>query len=48
MKFIILGGFEPYVVEAEDWEGAFWTGWDYCKDALMSITKIPEDGDGDG
>lgn len=48
-KYIILGNYEPLVIEAESWEDAFWAGWDYYKDSLMSITKIPhEDGDGDG
>ena len=47
-KYIILGNYEPLVIEAESWEDAFWAGFEYYKDSLMSITKIPhEDGDGD-
>ena len=40
-RFIILGGYEPYVIEAEDWESAFWNAWDSLKDCLASITEIP-------
>lgn len=48
-KFIIIGDYEPFIIEAESWEDAFWTGWDSLKEYLVSITKIPqEDGDGDG
>ena len=45
-KYLILGNYEPLVIEAESWEDAFWAGWDYYKNRLVSIIKIPhEDGD---
>lgn len=42
-RFIILGGFEPYIIEAEDWEAAFWQAWDRLRECIASITKIPEE-----
>ena len=42
-KFIILGGYKPYIIEAEDWEMAFWKAWDILRDGLVSITVIPEE-----
>ena len=40
-RFIILGGYEPYIIEAENWEEAFWEAWDSLRDNLASITEIP-------
>lgn len=45
MTFIVCGGYEPYVIEAECWEDAFWKAYDSQKECLFSITKIPEGGD---
>ena len=42
-KFIVLGGYEPYVIEAEDWEAAFWKAYNILKESLASITVIPEE-----
>ena len=42
-KYIVLGGYEPYIIEAEDWESAFWKAYDYLKECLVSITIIPEE-----
>ena len=42
-KFIVLGGYEPYVIEAEDWESALWKALDSLKESLASITVIPEE-----
>lgn len=45
-KFLVLGGYEPFIVEAEDWESAFWKAWDRLKEDIASITAIPkEDGE---
>lgn len=41
-KFIILGGYEPFIIETDDWDMAFWNAWDRLKDNLISITIIPE------
>lgn len=41
-KFLILGYSDPYTLEAETWEEAFWMAWDRCKDGLVSITMISE------
>lgn len=43
MRFIILGGYEPYIIEAKDWEDAMWKAWDYLKDCLAAIILIPEE-----
>ena len=43
MKFIILGGYEPYIIDAEDWEDAFWKARHILKDNLASITQIPQE-----
>lgn len=40
-KFLVLGGYEPFIVEAEDWESAFWKAWDSLKENIASITAIP-------
>lgn len=40
-KFIVLGGYEPYIIEAEDWEAAFWKAFDILREAIQSITEIP-------
>ena len=40
-RFIILGGYEPYIIEAEDWESAFWKAWDILGESIASITEIP-------
>lgn len=42
-KYIVLGGYEPYVIEVEDWESAFWKAYDHLKESLVSITAIPEE-----
>lgn len=42
-KYIVLGGYEPYIIEAEDWEAAFWKAYDALKECLASITVIPEE-----
>lgn len=42
-KYIVLGGYEPYIIEAEDWESAFWKAFDALKESLASITVIPEE-----
>ena len=42
-KFLVLGKCEPFIVEAEDWESAFWKAWDSLKEYLASITAIPEE-----
>ena len=42
-KFIIIGGYEPYTIEAEGWEDAFWQAYQGRKDHLVSITIIPEE-----
>ena len=44
-KFIVLGGYEPYIIEEEDWEMAFLKAWDRLGDNLVSITVIPEEGE---
>ena len=44
-KFIVLGGYEPYIIKAEDWESAFWKAWDHLKEAIQSITEIPAEED---
>ena len=47
MKFIVLGGYEPYIVKADTWEDALWMAWDSLKDSLASITVIPEEEGGE-
>ena len=42
-KYIVLGGYEPYIIEAEDWESAFWKAFYVLKESLASITVIPEE-----
>lgn len=43
MRFIILGGYEPHIFEAESWEDALWKAWNSLGDSLASITLIPEE-----
>lgn len=40
-KFLVSGECQPYIIEAEDWEAAFWKAWDSLGDNLVSITAIP-------
>lgn len=40
-KFLVVGGYQPYIIEAEDWEAAFWQAWYSLRDNLVSITAIP-------
>ena len=42
-KYIVLGGYEPYIIEAEDWESAFWKAFEAFKEHLVSIMVIPEE-----
>ena len=42
-KYIVLGGYEPYIIEAEDWVSAVWKAFDSLKESLASITVIPEE-----
>ena len=42
-KFIVLGGYEPYIIEAENWEMAFWKSWDALRENIASITVIPQE-----
>lgn len=39
-KYIVLGGYEPYVIEAEDWEMAFKKAWEMLREDIISITLI--------
>ena len=41
-KYIVMGGYEPYIIEAEDWESAFWQAYQALQENLASITVIPE------
>ena len=42
-KYIVQGWYEPYIIEAEDWESAFWKAYAALKEYLVSITMIPEE-----
>ena len=44
-RFIILGRCEPYIIEAENWEEAFWKAWDSLKENIASITALPAEED---
>lgn len=44
-KFLILGRYQSYIIEAENWEAAFWNAWDSWGDNLVSITAIPPEED---
>lgn len=46
-KFLVLGGYEPYIIEAEEWEEALWKALSILGDSLASITIIPaKEGEG--
>ena len=42
-KYIVYGGYYSYVIEAEDWESAFWKAIDGKGDYLQAIVKIPNE-----
>lgn len=40
-KFLVLGDYEPFIVEAENWESAFWKALDSLKENIALITALP-------
>ena len=43
-KFMVIGEYGSYVIEAETWEDAFWKGYDSLKEEhLVGIIRISEE-----
>ena len=40
-KYLILGGYEPEVITAEDWESALWETERCLGESLQAIVKMP-------
>ena len=42
-KYLVLGTWDPYIVEAESWEEALYEAIVYCgEEQVVSITKIKD------
>lgn len=42
-KYLVLGTWDPYIIEAESWEDAVWDAIHYCgEEHVVSITKIED------
>lgn len=40
-KYLVLGGYEPYVITAEDWESAIWEAESFLGESIQAIVKMP-------
>ena len=45
-KYLVLGIWDPHIIEAESWEEALYEAIGYCgEEHIVSITKIKDDED---